>query len=215
MALLLLRHGTAVPESVDASRPLSDEGRNEATWAANAVAAYLELPSEFMPRGFGGKCDVTVMHSGKPRAQQTADTLAEVLSTTGCAVTTTADAEALSPNAEPAAAGTLVAGAAAPLTVLVGHLPHLHKLAATLGIDVPEERFTPAGGLLLQRRQGAWKLAHYVEYKVSWWMRGVSFYVPSSKCACDECTCGDDCKCSPGSPGCDPCGEFQKAKQAD
>ena len=36
-------------ESVDAARPLSEEGKAEAMFAANAIAAYLELPSsEFM-----------------------------------------------------------------------------------------------------------------------------------------------------------------------
>lgn len=37
----------------------------------------------------------------------------------------------------------------------------------------------------------------------------------AAKCPCLVCECGSDCKCVPGSPGCDACGAFQiKAKQA-
>mmetsp|Transcript_10489 Transcript_10489/g.20265 ORF Transcript_10489/g.20265 Transcript_10489/m.20265 type:complete len:207 (+) Transcript_10489:171-791(+) len=35
-----------------------------------------------------------------------------------------------------------------------------------------------------------------------------------SKCPCNECTCGPDCACAPGKPGCDPCGLFQAAQKA-
>ena len=52
-----------------------------------------------------------------------------------------------------------------------------------------------------------------LEHDVNWWVRGASFYVPSSACACDECTCGEDCKCAPGEPGCDPCHAFQSSSQ--
>ncbi|GMI51130.1 hypothetical protein TeGR_g6392 [Tetraparma gracilis] len=33
-------------------------------------------------------------------------------------------------------------------------------------------------------------------------------------CPCTSCTCGDDCRCKPGEPGCDPCGAFQREKAA-
>ena len=54
------------------------------------------------------------------------------------------------------------------------------RSAGALGVsDVGEERFSPAGGLLLHQAEGVWKVAHLVQYKVSWWMRGISYYVPS------------------------------------
>jgi len=31
-------------------------------------------------------------------------------------------------------------------------------------------------------------------------------------CPCETCTCGDSCTCTPGAPGCDACGAFQRAK---
>ena len=46
----------------------------------------------------------------------------------------------------------------------------------------------------------------------------VFWRVPGApKCPCLVCTCGPDCQCAPGSPGCDACCTFQaeaKAKQA-
>ena len=37
---------------------------------------------------------------------------------------------------------------------------------------------------------------------------------PPHRCPCGECTCGPQCMCSPGAPGCDPCGAFQKEMKA-
>ena len=50
-----------------------------------------------MPRGFGAKCEVVNCHSGKPRAQQTADCVAEVLGKHGCTVSTAVEASAEPP----------------------------------------------------------------------------------------------------------------------
>jgi dienelactone hydrolase len=40
-------------------------------------------------------------------------------------------------------------------------------------------------------------------------VRAESSWAPKTKCPCAVCTCGPNCKCSPGGPGCDPCGSFQ------
>ena len=70
---MLLRHATPVPEDVDAARPLSETGKEEAAYAADGLCAYLELPSNFMPKfASGTPCAVKIMHSGKERAAQTA-----------------------------------------------------------------------------------------------------------------------------------------------
>ena len=50
----------------------------------------------------------------------------------------------------------LLAAPDSTLIVLVGHLPHLHKFAAALGVAADAEQFTPAGGLLLERSGDAW-----------------------------------------------------------
>lgn len=174
--LLLLRHGSAAEEE---PKPLTKEGEDEATYAANALLAYLELKSEFLPRHADGTpVAVTLFHSGKERAAQTALIVAGKLKEAGCDVTEQASAEELSPNAEPAAAHKLVEGASTPLVVMVGHLPHLHKLAAALGVEqTSADIFTPAGGVLLHRSDATWALAHVCANGVNWWMRGVSVHI--------------------------------------
>ena len=34
-------------------------------------------------------------------------------------------------------------------------------------------------------------------------------------CGCPVCTCGADCSCAGGVPGCDACGEFKAKVRAD
>ena len=124
------------------------------------------------------------MHSGKERAAQTAACVERALTAAGCTATCTEAKDALSPNAEPAGALTLVAASAdAPLTVLVGHLPHLHNCATALGVTgITADAFAPAGGVLLESSGSAWSLAHTVlplAARKDWWIHGVSKYVPA------------------------------------
>lgn len=72
MACVLLRHGTAEEEG---ARPLAEQGRTEARRCAEKVVSYLkELKAPGEAPG-----EVYVGHSGKLRAQQTADLVAEAL----------------------------------------------------------------------------------------------------------------------------------------
>ena len=118
------------------------------------------------------------------------------------------------------------------LTVLVGHLPNLHQIATNLGIVIGADAFAPCGGVVLEANgNGGWMLAHHIvpeQEKKDWWRHGVSVHIRADetgcedvepvtqtaghKCPCTECTCGPDCKCAPGQPGCDPCCAWQKAK---
>jgi hypothetical protein len=139
---------------------------------------------------------------------------------------------ALKPDAAPDAALALVAATSTPLTVLVGHLPNLHQIATNLGIVIGADAFAPCGGVVLEANgNGGWMLAHHIvpeQEKKDWWRHGVSVHIRADetgcedvepvtqtaghKCPCTECTCGPDCKCAPGQPGCDPCSAWQKAK---
>lgn len=163
--VLLLRHGTATSEEEDSERPLSTQGAAEAAATAKAVANYVAAAPP----------DLIIVHSGKTRAAMTAAALGEVLR--GCTLRGhAADAEALSPNAEPSVAlGLMDELRTAPNTLLalVGHLPHLHRVAQALLVDEPErareEHFTPAGGLMLEMRDGKWALAAVVDAETEWW----------------------------------------------
>jgi len=48
----------------------------------------------------------------------------------------------------------------------------------------------------------------------AWWDRRRRRTASPSKCPCANCTCGLNCQCAPGQPGCDPCAEFQRQPKA-
>ena len=66
MRLYLVQHGDALPEQVDPERPLSAKGRRDVEAVARLLAST-------------GTRAVRVAHSGKLRAQQTAEVLAAAL----------------------------------------------------------------------------------------------------------------------------------------
>jgi phosphohistidine phosphatase len=114
MRLYLVQHGDALSKQADPQRPLSETGRRHVVAMGRLLASAGVRPTR-------------VVHSGKRRAQETAELLAAAL----------ASEEAATPMAglnpkdlvEPLA-HALVGWATD--TMLVGHLPFLAKLAARL-----------------------------------------------------------------------------------
>lgn len=121
MDVYLMQHGEAVPAEADPDRPLTPEGRTHvAAVAAHAAACGVRVDR--------------VVHSGKARAAQTAQILAEAL---GCA--DVGAVPGLKPNDDVVAAGLSLVDRAAPGSVaLVGHLPFLDRLASLLVTGNPE-----------------------------------------------------------------------------
>lgn len=117
----LVRHGEAKADMEDPARPLSDRGREEVQRVAQHVAILgLEVAE--------------TRHSGKLRARQTAEILAKhLLPKRGIR-----EAEGLAPGDEPERARIELETAQEPL-MLVGHLPHLSRLASALLIGDPEK----------------------------------------------------------------------------
>jgi phosphohistidine phosphatase len=114
MELYLVQHGESKRENEDPARPLTERGRTEVERVARAVAR-LHLDVE------------EVVHSGKLRARATAEILAaQLLPTRG-----PLEMAGLAPKDDPAIAREAIARAAGPL-VVVGHLPHLSRLASLL-----------------------------------------------------------------------------------
>jgi phosphohistidine phosphatase len=114
MALYLVRHGDAKAEEVDPERPLSDRGWAEVERMARHLAT-LRLPIG------------EIRHSGKLRARQTAELLAKHLAPTHGVQQT----QGLGPMDDPALAREEIGSLPEPL-MLVGHLPHLDRLARSL-----------------------------------------------------------------------------------
>eukprot|EP00913_Durusdinium_trenchii_P001421 g1315.t2 len=71
--LLLLRHGTPVPEEENPERPLSEQGRREAEDVAKKVTSYMSSTEG----------PIFLGHSGKLRAQETAESVASALRAAG------------------------------------------------------------------------------------------------------------------------------------
>ncbi len=144
MRLYLVRHGDALPEKVDPNRRLSERGRADICSLA-----------EFLARA--GVTVSLVIHSGKNRAEQTAQLLAESVAPTG---------------------ETEVAGDIAPLediekfkaripdltgdTLVVGHLPYMARLVTSLlcGREEPPGISFRSGTIvcLEQREDGGWAI---------------------------------------------------------
>ncbi|HEX9770293.1 MAG TPA: phosphohistidine phosphatase SixA [Kiloniellales bacterium] len=148
MRLYLVRHGDALTPDVDPERRLSEAGHRQVA----RMAAFLSGHGVAVQR---------VLHSGKPRAEQTAATLAAAV-----APATVPEArDGLSPNdpVEPLAAE--IADWRED-SLIAGHLPHLARLATLLltGRNVPTGLdFEPAAAACLDRGEdGAWSLVWLV-----------------------------------------------------
>lgn len=154
MRLFLMQHGEAKSKEEDPDRPLTERGRAE----VEAVARLLSQ-RRLVPR-------VAVFHSGKTRAKETAEILASTLNT----VRGVTEWEGLQPMDEPGFWAASL-GETEEDTVLVGHLPHLSRLAALLlACDVAREpiSFRMGAMLGLERRENeGWSVLWYVTPEVA------------------------------------------------
>lgn len=141
MFVYLVRHGDAKAEEVDPERPLSDRGWAEVERVARHVG-QLRLPL------------AEIRHSDKLRARQTAQTFAKFLNPTSGV----REARGLNPMDDPAIARDDIETFPESL-MLVGHLPHLGRLAQSLlGIDQEIFAFPPAAVVCLVRSTRGWLL---------------------------------------------------------
>lgn len=137
MRLILVRHGEATSKDEDPQRPLTASGAE----MVQKVASFL---------GRSGALSVKeIRHSTKLRARQTAELIAEESASSG-ALKEVAGLEPLADVSE--ITGELMS--AEGDLMLVGHLPHLERLAANLvtgRADADGFAFAECGVLCLQR----------------------------------------------------------------
>ena len=143
MRLYLVQHGDALPEQVDPERPLSAEGRRDVEVARLLASA--------------GTRAVRVAHSGKLRAQQTAEVLA------AAALPQSGDHDGSQPQRSGRARG---AGRGLTSdTILVGHLPFMGRLVARLvaGHERGPDAFVPGSVVCLEQAEaGGWAITWMV-----------------------------------------------------
>jgi phosphohistidine phosphatase len=144
MDFFLVRHGEAKPEYDDARRPLTEDGRSGVEKVARAAAAKKI------------KID-RILHSEKLRAKETAEILAGMLSP----ARGVREISGLAPEDDPLPAKAEIEAADESL-ILVGHLPHLSRLAGLLLTGDGEKKvvdFAPATMVCLSRAGRAWSLS--------------------------------------------------------
>lgn len=113
MIVYLVRHGEAVAEEIDPARPLTEKGREE------VEATARELRDE------GARVE-EIWHSGKLRAKQTAEIIAQVLN-----VSKVIEKAGLNPNDNVTPIASLIRHSNKSI-LIAGHLPFIPKLASLL-----------------------------------------------------------------------------------
>ena len=149
MVLYLVRHAEAKTEEEDPERGLTDKGFREI--ARTALFARER-----------GVAVSRILHSGKKRALQTAGTLANYLKPERGIV----PSDGLSPMDDPAAAVGRLAQEQEDV-MLVGHLPHLARLASLLLCGDGERNCIdfPSAGMVCLRRfeDGHWAVSWMIK----------------------------------------------------
>ncbi len=143
MPVYLVQHGEAKSDAEDPARPLTEWGREEVQRVARHAAAL-------------GLQVAEIRHSGKLRARQTAEIFAAALSP----VRGIREMDGLAPADDAGKAQAEIESAVEPL-MLVGHLPHLGRLASLLLIGGPEPeiiRFRNGAIVCLSRVEDRWLL---------------------------------------------------------
>jgi phosphohistidine phosphatase len=141
MKVYLVQHGEAMPKSVNAERPLTEQGE-EAVQRVASLAGRMSLRVH------------QVRHSGKTRAEQTAAILGEALSPPSGVVAVSG----LMPRDDVRPVAEALGGELRPV-MLVGHLPFVTRLAGLLVTGDPNRpvvRFKQGAIVCLERGDDRW-----------------------------------------------------------
>ncbi|MGQ9571465.1 MAG: phosphohistidine phosphatase SixA [Thermodesulfovibrionales bacterium] len=143
MLIYLVQHGDSKREEEDPLRPLSEKGFRD----VKSVASYISRLNIELEE---------VLHSGKLRAKQTAEIMSEKLKISkGISQT-----DGLAPLDDPIIWADRLKKKSNPI-MLVGHLPHLGKLASLLLCGEKEKKpvtFKMGGVVCLKRDDKSWSL---------------------------------------------------------
>ena len=144
MRIYLVQHGKAKSKEEDPARPLTIEGIEESTQMSELLS----------------KIDISIsliLHSGKARALQTADILALGIQQRP----KIESREGLAPMDDPQQIAEVLSESSDDV-MMVGHLPHLQRLASLLLTEESEQNpvtFQNSGVVCLERNQdNSWSL---------------------------------------------------------
>lgn len=148
MRIYLVRHGEAKAETDDPARPLTDRGRADVERVARLAAGR-------------GATVAEIRHSGLLRARQTAEILSSCLGP----ARVVREVDGLRPTDDPEIARAECELATEPV-MLVGHLPHLGRLAGTLVRGHPDREpveLAPGAMLCLSRSERGWEIEWLID----------------------------------------------------
>ncbi|MDQ7005052.1 MAG: phosphohistidine phosphatase SixA [Ghiorsea sp.] len=148
MRIYLVQHAVAVDEAQDPNRAVSDAGKLDITRTAGFLSLFVQPQPKF------------VFHSGKLRAKQTAEMFSEAWHLKDEVMF----ADDLSPHAE-AQVWAAKLNAMHDDTLIVGHLPHLPRLASLLlcgDADIQPVRFQNAGVVCLEKMGDTWQVIFHI-----------------------------------------------------
>jgi phosphohistidine phosphatase len=155
MHVYLAQHGEALSEEQDSRRPLSDTGRAAVAKVANYLA--VRVPHLIDPP-IG-----ELRYSGKLRARETAEILGQAL----CPKVRPTAVDGMQPNDDPHRIQPELESRrdACAALMLVGHLPHLARLAGLLltgDVGKSPVRVVNAAVLRLGFRGGSWAVDWFI-----------------------------------------------------
>lgn len=144
MNLYILQHGEAEAKEVDSERPLTEQGARD----IRVLAMHM--------RNMGVRPE-KIFHSGKLRAWQSAELIAESVSPGLVPL----KSDGLNPNDDPAA----IAGDLEQLdgnVLIASHMPFVSRLCSTLLTGTTEAEFASTPGTLfcLEKSEDKWRLAY-------------------------------------------------------
>lgn len=144
MAMYFVQHGLALQKEVAPNRPLSTKGRK----AVEQISAHLRKSGIFVKK---------VCHSGKTRAQETAQIFGEQIGAGHVSETS-------GMNPKDSASG-FAATLKEDDTMYVGHLPHMGKLVSFLTTGDEEAdvvKFTNGGVVCLEKDSTGYHISWYL-----------------------------------------------------
>ena len=148
MHLYLVQHGEAKSKQEDPDRSLTEKGIKD----IGALADFLKAKISFD----------RIVHSGKKRAQQTA----EILTAAIAPDQTPAVIDCINPNDDPQKLADLIAGWTGD-NLIVGHLPFMARMVGLLVNSDPDKvinNFQPGSMVCLEKEDSA-------EWKIGWILR--------------------------------------------
>jgi phosphohistidine phosphatase len=160
MKVYLMQHGKPVPKEEDPDKPLSEEGKRDVMEMARFLQTFAAVPE-------------VCFHSGKTRAEQTAAIIASHLGS-GLEVR---QRGGLSPLDDVRKVGEALEQGSRD-TIVVGHLPHLARLAALLLTGEEKESLVTfqQGGILCLKKSdtGDWSIGWMVVPEMVQGLTGVA-----------------------------------------